>query len=68
VQFDIGDFQKIYQENPSLIKMRQKYWALISGFRHNVDEICALREYYAVLSGNSVLTFWDSLSVPTLGR
>jgi hypothetical protein len=28
------------------------------------EEICALLGYYAALSGNSVPTFWDNLSVP----
>jgi hypothetical protein len=38
---------------------------VISGFHRDVDEICALLGYYAVLSGSSVLTFWDNLSVPS---
>jgi len=38
---------------------------MISGFRHEVDENCALLEYYAVSSGNSLLTFQDNLSVPS---
>jgi hypothetical protein len=38
----------------------------VSGFRRNVDEICALLEYYAALSSSSVLTVRDSLSVPFL--
>jgi hypothetical protein len=37
---------------------------VISGFRRNVDEICGLLGYYAPLTGTSVPTFWDSLSVP----
>jgi hypothetical protein len=36
-----------------------------SGFRRDVDEICVLLGYYAALSGISVLTFRDNLSVPT---
>jgi hypothetical protein len=36
---------------------------LISGFRHNVDEICALLGYYAASCGNCLLTFWDNVSV-----
>jgi hypothetical protein len=38
---------------------------IISGFRRDVDEICPLLEYYAALSGSSVPTFWDNLSVPS---
>jgi hypothetical protein len=37
---------------------------LISGFRRDVDEICALLGYYAALSGSSVTTFRDNQSVP----
>jgi len=39
---------------------------VISGFRREVDEICALLGYYAAYSGNSLLTFRDILSVPSL--
>jgi hypothetical protein len=38
---------------------------VLSGFRHDVDEICALLGYYAALSRTSVLTFRDNLSVPS---
>jgi hypothetical protein len=37
----------------------------ISGFRHYVDEICALMGYCAALSGFSVPTFRYNLSVPS---
>jgi hypothetical protein len=37
---------------------------VISGFHHEVDEICALLEYYAVKSGNSLPTF-QNLFVPS---
>jgi hypothetical protein len=36
---------------------------VISGFRRNVDDICALLGYYAILSGSSVPTFRDNLSI-----
>jgi hypothetical protein len=36
----------------------------ISGFRHEVDENCALLGCYAMCSGNSLPTFRDNLSVP----
>jgi hypothetical protein len=36
------------------------------GFRRLVDEICALLGYYRALSGSSVPTFWDKLSVASL--
>jgi hypothetical protein len=38
---------------------------VISGFRRDVDQICALLGYYAASSGNSVPTFRDNLSVPS---
>jgi hypothetical protein len=37
----------------------------MSGFGRDVDEICVLLEYYAALSGSSVPTFRDNLSVPS---
>jgi len=37
---------------------------LISGFRNQVDGICALLRNYAAYSGNSVPTFRDKLTVP----
>jgi hypothetical protein len=43
-------------------KLRQ---FLISGFRREVDEKCALLGYYAASGGNSLPTFRDSLSVPS---
>jgi hypothetical protein len=38
---------------------------VISGFRHDVDEICALLGNYAVCSDNSLPTFRHNLSVPS---
>jgi hypothetical protein len=35
-----------------------------SGFCRDVDEICVLLGYYTALSGRSVPTFRDNLSVP----
>jgi hypothetical protein len=40
---------------------------VISGFRRQVDENCALLGYYAASSGNSLLTFRDNLSFPSSG-
>ena len=39
----------------------------ISGFRLEVDEICALLRYYSPHSGNSLPTFRVNLSVPSSG-
>jgi len=38
---------------------------VISGFRRDVNEICALLGSYETYSGNSVPTFRDNLSVPS---
>jgi hypothetical protein len=38
---------------------------MISRFRREVDENCALLGYYAESSGNSLPTFHDNLSVPS---
>ena len=37
---------------------------MISGFRHEVDENCAILGYYEVSSGNFVPTFRDDISGP----
>jgi hypothetical protein len=39
-------------------------FGVISGFRRDVDDICALLGYYAASSGSSVPTFRDNISVP----
>jgi hypothetical protein len=38
---------------------------VISYFRHDVDEICALLGYYASSNGNPLQTFRDNISVPS---
>jgi len=38
-------------------------YCVISGFRREVDENCALLGYYAEIGGNYVPTFRDNLSV-----
>jgi hypothetical protein len=38
---------------------------MISGFRRDVNEICALLGCYAAQSGDSVPTFGENLSVPS---
>jgi len=42
-----------------------RLFGVISGFRRDVNEICALLGCYAAWSGNSLPTFWDELSVPS---
>jgi hypothetical protein len=37
---------------------------VILGFRREVKEICALSESYAACICNSLLKFWENLSVP----
>jgi hypothetical protein len=38
---------------------------VISGFRRDVDEICALLGYYAASNGNPLPTFRENVSVPS---
>jgi len=38
---------------------------VISGFRRQIDENCALLSYYAACSGNFLSAFWENLSVPS---
>jgi hypothetical protein len=38
---------------------------VISGFRRDVDEICALLAYYTALNGNPLLVFLESVLVPS---
>jgi len=38
---------------------------VISGFHHNVDEICAVLGYYAAWHGSSLLMFLDFLMAPS---
>jgi hypothetical protein len=45
------------------LRMGTDIWVLISGFRRDVDEICALLGYYAASNGNPLPTFRD-VSVP----
>jgi hypothetical protein len=40
---------------------------LMSGFRSDVDEICALLGYYAASCGNCLPTFRDNVWVPSSG-
>ena len=63
------------------IVLIEKYAKLISGvnifivcfspevtvnlYAKKLDDICTLLGYYRVLSGSSVPTFWDNLSVPS---
>jgi hypothetical protein len=42
----------------------RRFLSLISGFRCEVNENCALMGYYAASSGHSLPTFQDNLSVP----
>jgi hypothetical protein len=39
--------------------------SVISGFRCDVDDICALLRYYAALNGSPLPTFRDIVSVPS---
>ena len=50
-----------------IINNSKQHIKLISGFRREVDGICALQGYYAASSGNILPTFLDNLSVPSSG-
>ena len=43
--------------------MKQHSRCVISGFLHDINEICALQVYYAALSSSSVPTLRNNLSV-----
>jgi hypothetical protein len=51
--------------SPSSERQDNKPSCVISGFRREVDEICALLGYYTVHSVNFLPTFRDNLSVPS---
>jgi len=38
---------------------------MISGFCCEAEENCSLLGYYTANTGNSILTLWDNLSIPT---
>jgi hypothetical protein len=50
---------------PSTSIRIQHSWLMISGFRRDVDETCALLGYYAASCGNCLLTFRENVSVPS---
>jgi hypothetical protein len=47
---------------PGQTKENTKY-LVISGFRRDVDEFCALLTYYAASNGNTLPTFLDFLTL-----
>jgi len=49
-------------------RVQQNKKCLISDFRREVDENCALPGYYSACSGNSLLMFRDKLSASRLSR
>jgi hypothetical protein len=53
----LGAFAKLRKATVSFIMSV----SVISGFRRDVDEICALLGYYAALSGNPLRTFRDDI-------
>jgi hypothetical protein len=61
-------YLKIYTEQTAKLEERNMatgVLTVISGFRRDVSEICALLECYAAFSGSLVSTFRDNLSVPS---
>jgi hypothetical protein len=55
----------IHKLTSSTYKNTKEYKCVISGFRREVHENCALLGYYAAHSGNTLPTFRDNLSVPS---
>jgi len=47
------------------VTLRIGVLCVISGFSREVDKNCTLRGYYATRSGNFLLTFQDSQSLPS---
>jgi hypothetical protein len=47
-----------------IVRLQVDFSFVISGFRRDVDEICALLRHYAASSSNPLPTFRDNLSVP----
>jgi hypothetical protein len=68
-QSKIWDF-KSTPEDRQFLKRKGRIWThhrycVISDFRSDVDEICALPRYYTAKSGNFFPTFQNNLSVPS---
>jgi hypothetical protein len=52
--------------NHTLIShINNRFSCVISGFCHDVDEICTVLGYYTVMSDGSAPTFQDTISVPS---
>jgi hypothetical protein len=59
------NFDFLHSRNFKLFsQIEAKPISKISGFRHDVDELCALLGYYAASSGNPLPTFRDNVSLP----
>ena len=54
-----------YNNNYLKSAFQTKQPHVISDFRREVEDNCALLDYYAATSGNSLLTFRDNISVPS---
>jgi hypothetical protein len=64
VAVDDGDKYSIFTRRPFKFSPRTTHLltCVTSGFRRDADEICALLEYYATMSGSSVPTIRDFLT------
>jgi hypothetical protein len=58
--------ERVYRSGGALCSITKPSKHVISGFRRDVDEICALLGYYAASSGNPLPTFRDNVSAPSL--
>jgi hypothetical protein len=55
----------VSKSQPYLVRISSNVSCVVSGFRRDVDEICALLGCYAASSGNPLPTFRDNVSVPS---
>jgi len=65
-----GRFKSLFRSLFVLVSTEYSEYSgqcVISGFRSEVYENCALLGYYAASSGNFLPTFWDNVLVPSLG-
>jgi hypothetical protein len=65
VKYLQSDLENSDQKNLADEMVKTSVICVISGFRREVDENCALLGYYAASSGNFLLKFRDNVSVPS---
>ena len=61
----INSHEQCHTDYMSGMRSNMHVFCVISGFRREVADICALLDYYTAYSGNSLPTFRENLSVPS---